>query len=75
MIIGTTIRAEHQEPHLDSNRPEMATAAQSLSIQYQAMLTRLYVEALVVDEDLADQVCASGIEATVTGRQGKVVGG
>ena len=34
----------------------MAAAITSIPIQHQAMLTRLYVEALLVDESLADQV-------------------
>lgn len=34
----------------------MAVAARIRTIQHQAMLTRIYVSALLVDEDLADQV-------------------
>ena len=42
--------------HFHSNQPYLADAVPDQSIQHQALLIRLYVEALVADEALTDQV-------------------
>jgi hypothetical protein len=39
-----------------SIQPDQANAKPGQVIQYQSMLTRLYVEALLIDSVLADQV-------------------
>ena len=38
------------------NRPEIPVAARIRTIQHRTMLTRLYVEALLADPEVADQV-------------------
>ena len=40
----------------------MADAVPDRTIQHLAMLARLYVEALLVDENLADQVRGYGVQ-------------
>jgi hypothetical protein len=46
----------YQNRHFSSTRPEMAGAFLAHAIQYWAMLTNPYVDAIIADPDLADQV-------------------
>jgi hypothetical protein len=42
--------------HLSPNQPDSADAVADRTIRYQTMLARLYVQALLADEYVADQV-------------------